>query len=459
MLRALYSLAVAGLMSPLALLLTSAGAAPQGSRVFPYPTHRKTLPNGLQVVVVPFDSPGLVAHWVVVRVGSRNEIEPGHSGFAHFFEHMMFRGTPKYPEDRYNAIIKQMGADSNAFTSDDLTAYHILAGSAALPQIMEIESDRFMNLRYEKEAFQKEARAVLGEYNKNFSFPENSIDEKLYDAAFQIHPYKHTTMGFLRDIEDMPNQYDYSLMFYDRYYRPEHCILLVVGDVKPEEVFALAERSYGPWKRGSYTIQIPQEPPQVKEKQVRIDWKNPTLPYLTLGYHGPAFSVQEKDMPALDLISQIAFSETSPLYRKLVIEEQLVDSLYGGAADRRDPNLFVISARVKDSESIPKVQAALDATLEDLKAQPADSRRLEDTKSHLKYSFQMRLDTADSVASTLTHILELTGDPEAYNELYRTYDSLSAADLQEVARKYFRKENRTVVLLSSASASGNGPKP
>ncbi len=459
MLRALYSLAVAGLISPLALLLTSAGGPPQGSRVFPYPTHRKTLPNGLQVVVVPFDSPGLVAHWIVVRVGSRNEIEPGHSGFAHFFEHTMFRGTPKYPEDRYNAIIKQMGADSNAFTSDDLTAYHILADSAALPQIMEIESDRFMNLHYEKEAFQKEARAVLGEYNKNFSFPENSIDEKLYDAAFQIHPYKHTTMGFLRDIEDMPNQYDYSLMFYDRYYRPEHCILLVVGDVKPEEVLALAERSYGPWKRGSYTIRIPQEPPQLKEKQVRIDWKNPTLPYLTLGYHGPAFSVHEKDMPALDLISQIAFSETSPLYRKLVIEEQLVDSLYGGAADRRDPNLFVISARIKESEAIDRVQAALDATLEDLKAQPTDPRRLEDTKSHLKYSFQMRLDTADSVASTLTHILELTGEPEAYNELYRTYDSLSAADLQEVARKFFRKENRTVVLLRSATAPGNGQKP
>ena len=459
MLGAFYSLALLGLMSPLPLMLSSASGPPQGARVFPYPTHRKVLGNGLEVVVVPFDSPGLVAHWIIVRVGSRNEIEPGHSGFAHFFEHMMFRGTQKYSEERYNAIIKQMGADSNAFTSDDLTAYHILAGSASLPQIMEIESDRFMNLHYEKEAFQKEARAVLGEYNKNFSFPESSIDEKLYDAAFQIHPYKHTTMGFLRDIEDMPNQYDYSLMFYDRYYRPEHCILLVVGDVQPEEVFTLAERSYGPWKRGSYTIRIPQEPPQTGEKQVRIDWKNPTLPYLTLGYHGPAFSVSDKDMPALDLISQLAFSETSPLYRKLVLDDQLVDSLSGGAADRRDPNLFVISARIKEPGAIAGVQAALDATLEDLKNHPVDPGRLDATKSHMKYSFQMRLDTADSVASTLAHILELTSDPEAYNELYRTYDSLSAADLQEVARKYFQKEHRTVVLLSSDKAPGNGKKP
>jgi zinc protease len=410
-------------------------------------------------VVVPFDSPGLVAHWIVVRVGSRNEIEPGHSGFAHFFEHMMFRGTQKYPEERYNAIIKQMGADSNAFTSDDLTAYHILAGSESLPQIMEIESDRFRNLHYDKEAFQKEARAVLGEYNKNFSFPENSIDEKLYDSAFQVHPYKHTTMGFLRDIEDMPNQYDYSLMFYDRYYRPEHCILLVVGDVKPEAVFDQAQRHYGSWKHGSYIIQIPQEPPQTQEKQARIQWKNPTLPYLTIGYHGPAFSPRDKDMPALDLISQLAFSETSPLYRKLVLEDQLVDSLYGGAGDRRDPNLFVISARIKEPQGIAPVQTALDATLEDLKTHPADQARLDDIKSHLKYSFQMRLDTADSVASTLAHILELTGDPEDYNELYRTYDSLTAADLQAAARKYFQKDHRTVVLLSSEPGAGNGPKP
>ncbi|MCI0659296.1 MAG: insulinase family protein, partial [Acidobacteria bacterium] len=204
---------------------------------------------------------------------------------------------------------------------------------------------------------------------------------------------------------------------------------------------------------------ISQEPPQSQEKRVRIDWKNPTLPYLTMGYHGPAFSVRDKDMPALDLISQIAFSETSPLYRKLVIEDQLVDSLYGGAADRRDPNLFVISARIKEPQGIAQVQAALDATLEDLKNHPTDQRRLDDTKSHLKYSFQMRLDTADSVASTLTHILELTGEPEAYNELYQTYDSLSASDLQEVARKYFRNENRTVVLLSSGKVSGNGPQP
>ncbi len=447
--RPLYQIFLAAFLVPLPLVVIGAPPPSGESRVFPYPAPERTLPNGLKVVVVPFDSPGLVAHWVVVRVGSRNEVEPGHSGFAHFFEHMMFRGTEQFPADKYNAILKAMGADSNAFTSDDVTAYHVLAASGSLPRIMEIESDRFMNLKYSKEAFQKEAGAILGEYNKNFSFPESTIEEKLSDAAYKIHTYKHTTMGFLRDIEDMPNQYDYSLMFYDRYYRPEHCVLLVVGDVKPEEVFQMAEKYYGPWKRGSYQVAIPIEPPQTREKRVDVSWKNPTLPYLTIGYHGPAFSTREKEMPALDLISQIAFSETSPLYRKLVIEEQSVDELAGGAADHRDPHLFTIGARVKEEAKVNAVLQAIDATLEDLKSHPVDEKRLSDIKSHLKYSFQMRLDTAAAVASSMAHFLQLTGDPNSVNELYRTYDSLTPEDIQAAARKYFRKENRTVVLLAA----------
>jgi zinc protease len=430
----------------------------RGPRVFNFPIHEKTLANGLMVVVVPFDSPGLAAHWVVVRVGSRDEIEPGHSGFAHFFEHMMFRGTERFSPERYNSILEGMGADANAFTSDDFTAYHILSAAEFLPRVMELESDRFMNLRYGADAFKKEARAVLGEYNKNFTFPESLIEEKLYEAAFSVHTYRHTTMGFLRDIEDMPNQYDYSRTFYDRYYRPEHSILLLVGDLDPEECFALAERYYGPWQRGCHRSRIPPEPPQLAEKTIRLGWDNPTLPYLTLGYHAPAFSTRDKEMPALDLISQVAFSPTSPLFRRLVIEEQMVDALSGGAADHRDPNLFIIGARVKIEEEVAAVRQAVEATLEDLKSVPVETARLEEIKSHMKYAFQMRLESAGAVAGALSHILQLTGDPGAYEELYATYDALTPADLLETARRIFRRENRTCVVLSFNPGRPGGGK-
>ncbi len=445
--------ALIGSVASWSWILATTGSSSSASRVFPFPFRQRFLANGLQVVAVPFDSPGLAAHWIIVRVGSRNEIEPGLSGFAHFFEHMMFRGTPRYPEDRYHAALKRLGADSNAFTSDDLTAYHTLAAAESLPEIMDLESDRFMNLRYEHEAFQKEARAVLGEYNKNFSFPEVRIEEKLFETAYRVHPYRHTTMGFLRDIEDMPNQYDYSLSFYDRYYRPEHCILLVVGDVDSEAVLALAEKYYGPWKRGVTQIRIPQEPPQVEERQIALRWENPTLPILTLGYHVPAFSTRAREMPALDLISRITFSDTSPLYRRLVLEDQIAESLVGGAGDHRDPTLFVIQAHVKTPALLGRVRDAIEASLSELRESRVDEARLQATKSHLRYAFAMRLDSADSVASILAHILQLTADPGGYEELYATYDSLSAEDLQAVARQIFREENRTIVTLTSTEAS------
>src|SRR6185295_10027832 len=259
---------------------TDAKAQSSGGLAFPFPVKEKTLANGLKVYVVAYDSPGLVAYYSVVRTGSRNEVEPGKSGFAHFFEHMMFRGTEKYSQDAYNSVIKEMGADSNAYTSDDLTVYHILAGKTALPRIVEIEADRFQHLQYKEPDFQKEARAVLGEYNKNASNPIEKMLETLYDNAFTAHTYKHTTMGFLKDIENMPNEFGYSRQFFDRYYRPDNVTLLVVGDVDAENVFDLVEKAYGGWARGPARPVVPAEPPQKKGKQAEVQWKGASLPML-----------------------------------------------------------------------------------------------------------------------------------------------------------------------------------
>jgi zinc protease len=436
-------------------------APKDGSKVFPYPVHVTVLDNGLKVVAVPFDSPGLVAYWTVVRAGSRNEIEPGKSGFAHFFEHMMFRGTDAYPTERYNAILKELGADHNAFTTDDYTAYHVLAPTSGLETIMALESDRFMNLKYTVESFKKEAGAVLGEYNKNASSPFQTLNEKVRDAAFVAHTYKHTTIGFLRDVKDMPNQYEYSIQFFDRYYRPENCTLLVVGDVDPKRLADLARKHYGAWKRGTYNVEIPAEPPQSEEKRVEVDWPNPTQPYLYIGYHGPAFSDTQVDLPALDLASQLLFSEAAPLYQKLVVEEQEVDLLSGGAADHRDPYLFEIAARVKRPERVAYVESAITAALEDLKTTPIAADRLGKVKSHLKYSYAMGLDTAGSVARGLAHYIALTGDPEAVNRVYAIYDRISPEDVRDATRKYFASTGRTVVTLShkvgaAAGAPGGG---
>jgi zinc protease len=406
------------------------------------------LDNGLKVEAVPFDSPGLIACWTVVRAGSRNEIEPGKSGFAHFFEHMMFRGTETYPPARYNATLKELGADHNAFTTDDYTAYHILAPASALETIMVLESDRFKNLNYSEEVFKKEAGAVLGEYNKNASNPFQALNETLRDAAFRTHTYKHTTIGFLKDVQDMPNQLAYSRQFFDRFYRPENCTLLVVGDVDAMKLDEMARRLYGDWKRGSYRAPIPAEPPQQGELRAEVDWPNPTQPYLYVGYHGPAFSDTGTDLPALDLVSQLLFSESAPLYQNLVVDEQEVDVLSGGAQDHIDPYLFEIAARVKKPERVAYVEAAITAALEDLQTTPIAADRLENVKSHMKYAFAMSLDTAGSVARNLAHYIAVANDTQAVNRVYASYDRLTPEDVRAAARKYFVTSGRTVVTLA-----------
>jgi zinc protease len=435
----------------LALIMASHAVAKEDSPVrktFPYPVHERVLDNGLRVVVVPMDSPGIMAHYVVVRAGSRNEVEPGKSGFAHFFEHMMFRGTERYSAEAYNDVLKGLGADSNAFTTDDWTAYHVVAASTALDKVMEIEADRFMNLKYTVEAFQKEAGAVLGEYNKNYSVPLMTILERLQDTAYTTHTYKHTTMGFLRDIEDMPNQYEYSLEFFRRWYRPDNCVLVVAGDVDPESVFGLAKKHYGPWKKGAARLETPVEPPQTEEKRAHVPWKTPTLPYLVLGYHAPAFAPDSVDAMALEILSQAAFSETSPLYKDLVLERQMVDQLFGGAEFNRDPNLFLVLARVKEAKNVPAVREAIYATLERALREPLSEDRLREVKTRIRYAFLQGLATPGGTARIVSSFLQLTGETASIDRTFATYDAVTAEDVRTAAERTFRAANRTVITLA-----------
>ena len=439
-----------GSLTVVAIILTAVPSfrAQDRGDIFPFPITVFELDNGLKVVGVDYDSPGIVAYYTVVRAGSRNEVEPGFSGYAHFFEHMMFRGTEKYPTDVYNAAVKRMGADSNAFTTSDWTTYYIVASSDALETIIDLESDRFRNLRYSEEAFRTEAGAILGEYNLNFSNPVSLLREKLNDLAYTTHPYKHTTIGLLADIQDMPNHYDYSIQFYDRYYRPENCIVVVVGDFDQSELTLLAERYYGDWERGDFVPEIPQEPVQIEARSARINWPNPTLPFLMMGYHAPAFSDTTVDMPALDVFSQLLFSETSPLFRRLYLEEQVVDVLQGGALDGRDAPLFSIIARITDPARVDDVRDAIIDEIERLKTEPVDAVVLDATKSHMRYGFAMGLNNPGQLAQTLGHYLQLTEDPETVNRVYELYDTVSPDDVQMVANTYFADTNRTVVILT-----------
>jgi zinc protease len=430
-------------------------AASPAAKIFPYKYFTDDLPNGLRVITIPTDYPNIVALYIVVGAGSRNEVEPGKSGFAHLFEHLMFRGTEKFPTAKYEEIMKKAGADSNAYTTDDRTVYHTVFSKEDLDQIMMLEADRFQNLKVPVDLFKTETKAVLGEYNKNASNPVRKMYEVLRDTAYQTHTYKHTTMGFLRDIENFPNMYEYSLEFFKRYYRPEYTTITVVGDVKHENVLQLVNKYWSNWQRGSYVPQIPNEPEQTHELSANIDWPQATLPLVMVSFTGPAYSDEQKDLAAMDLIAALGFSPTSELYQRLVIKEQKVDTLFSDFEDHRDPYLLIVGARVKDAKDVGYVKNEITKTFNSFKTASVQKDKLDAVKSNLRYSFALSLNDSEAIAANLAPYVGLRRTPETINKLYELYTVITPEDIQSMARKYFVDTHRTIVTLSHKENAKN----
>ncbi len=416
--------------------------------ILPFAATETTLPNGLRVIVVPTGFPNLVSLQIPVQTGSRNEVEPGRSGFAHFFEHMMFRGTARFASHAYQEVITRAGARQNAYTTDDYTNYHITFGKEDLEAILDLEADRFMNLAYSEEDFKTEARAVLGEYNKNSADPLNKLLEVQRDHAYGVHTYKHTTMGFLRDIEDMPNQFEYSRLFFDRWYRPEYATIIIAGDVDPAAATALVGRYWGVWKPGSFTVEIPSEPAPSAAVAAHVPWESSTLPWFSIGFHGPAFSTTSPKFAALDVLLDLTFGDTSDVYRRLVEEEQVVDQLFPYFPSHQDPGLATVFARVKRLEDMAHVRDVLLSAVADARQAPPTSERLEEAKSHARYGFARTLDNSESVAGTLARFVRFERRYDTLNALFRTYAALTPVDLHAAATDYLAGERMIVTTLS-----------
>jgi zinc protease len=415
--------------------------------ILPFKATEKALENGLKVIVVPTGFPNLVSIQIPVQTGSRNEVEPGKSGFAHFFEHMMFRGTKAYPPDVYNSIITKAGARQNAYTSDDLTNYHVTFAKEDLEKILEIEADRFKNLSYSEEAFKTEARAVLGEYNKNSQSPVRKLLEVQREHAYSTHTYRHTTMGFIKDIEDMPNQYEYAKTFFSRWYRPEKTTIIVAGDVEPDRVINLVQKYWGDWQRGTFTVDIPQEPASKGPVYANVPWSSQTLPWVTVGFRGPSF-FQNADQAAFDVMLDLAFGSTSDLYKRLVEQEQKVDQLFVYGGPNFDPTLFTVFARVKDQKDAVYVRDQVLETFAGLRARKLDAQRVADAKSNARYGLVRGLDNTDAIASLLASFAHFERSYGTLNNYYRSYVAVTPEQIQQTAQKYFTDANLVVTTLS-----------
>ncbi len=436
------------LVACLALSLAVSGQARQTAqkgKIFPFAYKLVQLPNGFKAYLVKTSAAGQISYVTVVRTGSREEWEPGKSGFAHFFEHIMFRGTDKYPD--YDKITTLIGAFRNASTSIDVTQYYLQAAGQSLEQIVDLESDRFMNLKYPEAAFRTEAGSILGEYNQGRANPGQYLNEKLLDTAFTAHTYKHTVIGFEKDVRAMPEGYQYSLSFHDRYYRPENCVLLLTGDFDPGQAEQLIRKYYAPWKKGYVPPQIQPEPPQTAPREATVEFPGRTLPIVAIAYKGPAWSGTDRLAVATEVLGPVAFGANSEIYRRLVLKEQKVQYLGAGFGLSRDPNLLTIQTMVANPKDVESIKAEIAKTVEQFRTALCDPQVLADTKSAMKYGFLMRLETPQGINFALRNSAVFTGGIEAVEDYYRTLESITPEDLRAAAAKYLVENGRTTVTL------------
>lgn len=436
----------------LALPIAAALAiAPQFAHAdaLPFKIVTEKLENGLTVVMVPYASPGLISYNTLVRVGSRDEVEKGVTGFAHFFEHMMFRGTKLHPPETVDAYLKKTGADQNGFTTDDFTAYTFFGRNDWLEELVTMEADRFANLEYSEDVFKTESQAVLGEYNKSASSPELPLEEKLREEVFKKHTYGHSTLGYLKDIEDMPNQYEYSKKFFKRFYTPDNCYVIAVGDFDPANLMALVKKHYGSWKLKRDTTKVTAEPAQKKEIRANIEWKTPTLPMLSMSWRTPATNYDSAETASYGVMFELLYGKVSPLYTEMVLEKQLVEGFQDWSWSHRDPYLAHVIATVKDVKNVPVVEARIEKAIADLIAGKLDPKALDDVKSKVRYGLLLSLDSPEKIAQTLAWVMGPTGQVDAIERYVRAIEKLTAKDVQAFAKKYLTKNNRSVVVLAS----------
>jgi zinc protease len=416
--------------------------------VFPFEYEKLVLENGFTAYLVAGGAPGVISHVNMVRTGSRDEVEPGRSGFAHFFEHMMFRGTEKYPD--YDGVTSSMGAARNAFTSNDMTVYYLTLSNEYLEQVIDLEADRFQNLRYTEDVFRTEAGAILGEYQQGRLSPFRFLDEAVRATAWDEHTYGHTTIGLEPDIRAMPEMYDYSLDFYQRHYRPENVVLVIAGDFDTEQAKRLIREHYGDWSPGYVPPAVPVEPQQTAPRDSMVAYPGRTLPIVSIAYKSPAWSATDTVAVALEVLGRAAFGPNSELSRRLVLQERRVQYLSPGFGLARDPGLVSLTTMVTNPANVEAVEAEILAEVERFRSELVDAATLAAVKSNMKYGFLMGLEEAQGIAFSLIPFVINTGTVEAVEDFYRTLEAVTPEHMREAARRYLTPERRTIITMVQA---------
>lgn len=424
-----------------------------GQSQFRLDVEKTLLPNQLTLLTYVDTTVPTVSYRTFINAGSRDETKAGATGIAHVFEHMMFRGTEKFPE--YDEATAHMGPQTNAFTSEDYTCYFVNAKAEFLREIIEVEADRVRNLRFTKEAFRRELGPVKEERRRWVDDdPEGYLYQELYKLAFKRHTYHHPVIGWERDLEKTLTFED-AYQFKKIFYAPNYCTIVICGNFDPQRAGEWVMESYGDWKTSlPPTTQVRTEQKQKKSRRRDFEWKDShTAPHLLIGYKGPDYNLDTPDLAALQVLSNILFSKTGRLYKKLKTDTEMVEEIRGNIEGRKDPGLFVIDAILKEGQEFDSIVAIIEQELASIVNDPLPDDELARAVNPMKSDFLFRLSTPYRIGGSIGYNHLTGGD---YRMMFTYYDMLgtiTADDIKEAAKKYLIPEHSTIVTLSPLPSS------
>jgi zinc protease len=404
---------------------------------------RLKLPNGLTVLLHQDRSTPIahVALWY--HVGSKDE-RSGRTGFAHLFEHMMFKGSKNVEPEQHTSIVSSIGGQANAYTTEDYTVYWQTVPSQYLPLVLWMEADRMATLRIDDRTFRQEREVVKEERRMRIeNQPYGRLNEILFSEAFTAHPYKHPVIGSMKDLEAAT--IDDVRDFYRTYYVPSNCVMVIAGDFDAAQVKELVDRYLARVPSATQPVprDIPKEPIPTKEKRVTVTESWP-LPAVVVAHHITYDG--HPDAYPLHIASKVlSDGQSSRIYRKLVYETGLALTAFGGGNIIEHPNLFFAVAIVNPGQSPAAVEKALLGELDKLKSEPITVRELQRAKNQFARDYILGRESLQEKALHLAHAEVIHADITTADGEFDIFQKISLADVQRVANTYFTPERRVVL--------------
>jgi zinc protease len=435
-----------------AALAGSLFAQPQSPEIRPpkldFTSHR--LSNGLELILLENHSVPVINLQVWYHVGSKDE-QPGHTGFAHLFEHLMFKGSAHVGADEHSRIIEAVGGFDNAETGDDTTNFFETFPSNYLERILWLESDRMGSLNVDEANFKSERQVVEEERRVRVdNQPYGSLEEDLRAAAFTVHGYHHTPIGSIKDLDQatLADVRD----FFNTFYKPNNATMVIVGDFNSEQALEWAKKYFEgipPSAKPIPRLHAP-EPPQTDERVVNKSYSNTPLPAVVIGYKIPPRYAA--DAYPLDLASNIlAGGESSRLYQTLVYKARIAVQSAGFGNFSEAPNLFWAYAIMNQGHTPDEGRAAVVGVLEGLKTQAVESKELDKSKNQQISGFILGRDTDEQKAVALATAAVIGKNPDLVNSELEQYLKVTPLEIERVAKDYFVPQHATVLIVNPAA--------